>query len=329
MNGYYVAALREAGGALRDIGHPDAERFLKHAAELRRHTLRAFLWTQARSPALPLRNGTWIPHYPSQVHSPGALADFFPGEDAGRSWCYDVELGAHQLVPAGVLSPRGREVERMMNHMEDVQFLADGWFDYPAATNRADWFNLGGFSKVQPYYTRNAEIYALRDDVKPFVRSYFNTLASLLNPEVLTFWEHFHHHGAWDKTHETGYFLQQTRFMLALERDHELVLAPLIPAHWLRDGGVVGAQHLATRFGPVSFRITSHLAQGFITARIEPPRRARPDVLTLRLRHPESRPIRQVLVNGRPHGDVDRVKGEIRLRERAPVQGRWEVRVEY
>lgn len=329
MNGYYMAALREVGRALQDIGHPDAELFLQHATELRRNVLRAYAWTQARSPALPLRDGTWIPHYPSQVHSPGALADFFPGEDAGRSWCYDVELGAHQLVPAGVLSARGREVERMLDHMEDVQFLSEGWFDYPAAMNRADWFNLGGFSKVQPYYTRNAEIYAMRDDPKPFVRSYFNTLASLLNPEVLTFWEHFHHHGAWDKTHETGYFLQQTRFMLAMEHGAELRLAPLIPSHWLREGGVVGAQRLPTRFGPVSFRIVSHLREGYIAARIEAPRRTPPDSVVLRLRHPEGRPLRRVIVNGREHARFDRAHEEIRLPGRATVSGAWEVRAEY
>lgn len=329
MNAYYVAALREVGRALQDIGHPDAELLLKHASELRRNTLRAYAWTQARSPALPLRDGSWIPHYPSQVHSPGPLADFFPGEDAGRSWCYDVELGAHQLVPAGVLDPRTREVERMLNHMEDVQFLAEGWFDYPATTNQADWFNLGGFSKVQPYYTRNAEIYVMRNDAKPFVRSYFNTIASLLNPEVLTFWEHFHHRGAWDKTHETGYFLQQTRFMLAMEQDDELRLAGLIPSHWLRDGSAVNAQHLATRFGPVSLRIASHLRDGYIAARIEPPPRIPLNGVTLRLRPPDERPLKRVTVNGREHFDFDSSSGEIRFRGVGTIQGRWEVRAEY
>ena len=64
----------------------------------------------------------------------------------------------------------------MMDYLEDHQFLRSGWFDYPEERNRKDVFNLGGFSKVQPYYSRNAEIYALRDDVKPFLRSYFNAV---------------------------------------------------------------------------------------------------------------------------------------------------------
>jgi hypothetical protein len=313
INAYYFAALRELGDALGDLGNPDARFFRHHAADLWANILRAYAWTQARSPALALRNGTWIPPYPSQVHSPGKLADFFPGQDEGRTWCYDVEMGASQLVPAGVLDPKSREVDRMIKHMEDVQFLADGWFDYPAKKNHADWFDLGGFSKVQPYYTRNCEIDALRDDVKPFIRSYFNTLAAMLNPEVLTLWEHFHFTGAWDKTHETGYFLYQTRTMLVQERGNELWLAPFVTSNWLRDGQRVSVRNAPTFFGKVSYQIESFKQKGYIEATINPPTRQTPKALVLRLRHPEGQPMRAVIVNGLPHKDFDPQKETIRI----------------
>jgi NPCBM/NEW2 domain len=320
LNAYYYAALREVGTALTDLsgsyGSPrlGEHSFLTHAAELRANILRAYQWTQGQAPALPLRNGTWIPHYPSQVHSPGKLGDFFPGQDVGRSWCYDVEIGAHQLIPTGVFDPRDREVERIMDHMEDVQFLSDGWFDYPATMNEKDWFNLGGFSKVQPYYTRNCEIYALRDDVKPFVRSYFNTIAAMLNPEVLSLWEHFNHSGAWDKTHETGYFLHQTRTMLVTERGDQLWLAPFITSNWLKDGQKLSVSNAPTRFGPVSYQIESHLAEGYIRARIIPPVRQAPSRIVLRLRNPEGSPIRSVRVNGKQHSDFDKTAGLVCLK---------------
>ncbi len=313
MSAYYHAALREVGTALSDIQDPQGAVFTQAAAELRANLLRAYQWTQARSPAVPLRNGAWVPFYPSQLHSPGKLADFFPGQDDGRSWAYDVEVGAHQLVAAGVFDAQDREVERMMDHMEDVQFLDEGWFDYPAVTNHADWFNLGGFSKVQPYYTRNGEIYALRDDVKPFIRSYFNSLASLVNLEVLTFWEHFHGTAAWDKTHETGYFLQQTRFMLVMEHGDELRLAPLITSNWMKDGLGVAVANAPTRFGPVSYRLTSRVKDSVIEARIEPPVRSAPKAIVLRLRHPDGKAMRAVTVNGKPHTDFDASKEIVRL----------------
>lgn len=313
MNAYYCAALRELSGILEDLGDAESARFKSGAADLQRHTLRAYRWTQAQSPVLPLRNGTWIPHYPSQVHSPGKLAEFFPGQDAGRSWCYDVELGAHQLVPTGVLDPRDREVDRLLDHMEDVQFLADGWFDYPASMNHQDWFNLGGFSKVQPYYTRNAEIYALRDEVKPFLRSYFNSIASLLNPEILAFWEHFHHSGAWDKTHETGYFLHQTRLMLLNERDGELWLAPLMSTNWLADGESLTVERAPTLFGFVDYRIESQLKQDRIQVKIDPPSAVQTLPVVLRLPHPGGGRLQSVQVNGKPHRDFQPASGLVRF----------------
>lgn len=313
LSSYYYAALTELGTALQQINRPQGKVFVQSAEELRRNILRAYRWTEERSPVVPLRNGAWVPYYPSQVHSPGKLGDFFPGQDVGRSWAYDVELGAHQLAPAGVLSPRGAEMDQMLDHMEDVQFLADGWYDYPATMNQKDWYNLGGFSKVQPYYTRNCEIYAMRDEVKPFIRSYFNSIASLLNPEVLTFWEHFHHGGAWDKTHETGYFLHQTRTMLLTERGSELWLAPMITADWLANGKTLSVSNAPTGFGATSYRLESRIAEGSIRATIVPPARNPPKLIVLRLRHPEGRRIQSVSVNGRRHSNFDPALGLLRL----------------
>ncbi len=314
MDAYYFAALRDVGAALSALGQPEGAQFTREATELRENILHAYRWTQAQMPAVPLRTGAWVPNFPSQVHSPGKLADFFPGQDGGRSWCYDVELGAQQLVATGVFAPHDPEVTRMLDYLEDEQFLADGWGDYPASENHRDWFNAGGFSKVQPYYTRNGEIYALRDDVKPFLRSYFNTLASMVNLETLTFWEHFNHGGAWDKTHETGNFLQQTRFMLVMEHGEELRLAPLITNHWLKDGLRVSVKNAPTRFGPVSYQITSHVNHGAIEAIVEAPTRNPAQTLVLRLRHPEGRALQSVKIDGAPHHDFDPRAATIRFR---------------
>ncbi|BCW98692.1 MAG: hypothetical protein KatS3mg024_1519 [Armatimonadota bacterium] len=106
----------------------------------------------------------------------------------------------------------------------------------PAERNEREWFDLGGFAKVQPDYGRYPEIYAMRGDRKPFLRSCFNMLASLLNTGNLSLWEHFNNVGACNKTHETGYFLQQTRMMLVNEYGDELWLAPFAPSERFRDG---------------------------------------------------------------------------------------------
>jgi hypothetical protein len=323
LNGYYCAGLREAATALSDIRFGGAEGWLKEASDYADAIRRAYHATQALMPVYPLRDGTFTPGYPSQVHTPGPSNNFFPGEDGNRSWCYDVELGSHHLVPQGVLKPASADVDSIMNHMEDVQFFADGWFDYPSAENEKDPFNFGGFAKVQPYYCRNGEIYAMRDEVKPFIRSYFNTLPTLLNTEVLSLQEHFHGAGAWNKTHETGYFLQQTRFMLVMEHDDALWLAPLITNKWLKNGMSVGVQNAPTRFGNVSYRIASSVDKGFIDVSVEAPTRTPPREIVVRLRHPLDRPIQRVTVNDIETSSFDSADGTIHL---AKPQGQIRIR---
>jgi len=326
LNGYYAAGLAGAADALSLTGSAAAPRARRAAADLRRETLRAFLETQALAPVVPLQDGTWVRAYPSQVHVPGPTNDFFPGEDSNRSWAYDIEIGAHQLVPQGVLAPSAPEVSEMLDHMEDVAFLSEGWFDYPAEESRRDWFHRGGFAKVQPYYCRNAEIYALRDDVKPFLRTYFNALASLVSTENLSFWEHFRNGGAWNKTHETGYFLQQSRWMLVQERGDELWLAPFVPSAWLADGKRIEVRRAPTLFGPVAYTVRSRVAKGRIEVAIEPPARRAPKAIVVRLRHPDGRPIKAVTVDGAPHRDFDPAGSTVRV---SPAAGRREIVVHY
>jgi len=326
LSAYYAAGLRELGGALDSLGHPDAKQFLRGSRDLAEATRRAFEANAAQAPVVPLRDGTWVPFYPAQAHTPGPVARAFPGEDSGRSWAYNVELGAHQMVPAGVLPLDSPRTVWMLEHMEDASFLESGWFDYPATENERDWFNLGGFSKVQPYYCRNAEIYAMRDDVKPFVRSYFNSLASLLNQEVLTLWEHFRHSGAWDKTHETGYFLDQTRTMFVQERGDRLWLAAFLPSQWFENGKTIRVMNAPTFFGPVSYQIQSHIAEGYLEVNVNPPTRQPPREIVIRLRHPDGQPVRSVQVDGQRHAAFSAADSTVRVK---PSKARLRIRASF
>jgi hypothetical protein len=312
--GHYWAGLARSASALQSIGWPDADALAASAQEFRSEILRAYRWTQARSPAMPLQNDTWVPGSPSTVECFGLLKDWFPGEDGNRSWAYDVEIGAHHLVALGVMDPGSLEARWIMEQLEDAWLLDTGMGDYTAERNHADWYNLGGFAKVQPYYARFCEVYALQDDVKPFIRSYFNAIPSLLNPENLTFWEHFRNMGAWDKTHETGEFLRQTRTMLVMERGNELWLAPFATSNWMKDGMEVRVSNAPTHFGPVSYRIASSVDRGTIEAHIDPPQRSVPAAVVIRLRHPDGKRMRAVTVNGHPHEDFDPLRECVRLR---------------
>ncbi len=322
----YCAGLREAGRVLAQVGHADAPAIRKEAEVYRDDILRTYRWSRGRSPVVPLDSGAWVPYYPGMLFCFGPIEGFLPGEDGNRSWCYGIELGAHHMAATGVLDPKSDEVGWICDHMEDVQFLRDGMGDYPEETNREAPFDLGGFAKVQPYYARHAEVLALRDDVKPFIRSYFNAIPSLLSEEILSFWEHFHNRGGWNKTHETGWFLCQSRIMLVEERGEQLWLAPFVTTHWMEQGMKLAVSNAPTRFGKVGFAINSSVDKGFIEAQIEPPAQAPPDGLVIRLRHPKGKPIRAVTVNGKPHREFDPAKECVTIK---PTAERITVRAEY
>jgi hypothetical protein len=320
MNGYYYAGLNAAGHALADIGYPGAEKMMTAAAELRENIIRAFHWTQSQAPVYPLQDGTWVPAYPTHVYCPGPIDNFYKGEDFGRSWAYDVEIGSHHLIAQGAMDYGSKDAQWIMNHMEDVQFMGSGWgYDgYSSDKNYKDWFNLGGFAKVQPYYARTTEVYGLQDDVMPFVRSYFNSIISLLNRENLSLWEHFHN-GAYNKTHETGYFLYQSRMMLVMEKRDQLWLAPFVTHNWLKDGMKIAVRQAPTKWGQAGYQITSHVNDGYIEAKIVPPARQVPAEIVIRLRHPDGKPIRSAEVDGKACTNVGATKDIIRF---APISAK-------
>jgi hypothetical protein len=323
---HMCAGLRDAARALADIDYPGAVDLLREADDYRDCILAAYAWAQARTPVRLLRDGTWVPACPAMVQCFGKVGEFFPGEDWGRTWAGDVEIGPQHLVALGLMPSDAPDVAWMMDYLEDHWCLQTGMGEYPGAGSEADPFSLGGFAKVQPYYARQPDVHALRDEPKPYIRSYLNAIPSLLSLETLSFWEHFHNTGGWNKTHETGWFLQQTRTLLLTERAEELWLAPFLPREWLREGQTVGVSQAPTHFGEVTYRLSSHVAEGFIEAEIDPPAREAPRALILRVRHPEGKPMRGVMVGGQPHADFDPARECVRL---APAKGRLRVRIVY
>ncbi len=313
MDANYCAGLREAARVLAAIDSPAATGLAREAAAYQDALRHSYAWTQARAPVRPRQDGTWYPAAVGMASCYGTVGEFFGSEDGARSWATDAEIGPHQLVALGVIPPDAPDAAWTMDELEDRWCLESGMGAYPAANSRSDWFSLGGFPKIQPYYGRMPQVYALRDEVKPFIRAYFNAIPSLLSAEVLSFWEHFHNRGGWNKTHETGGFLHQTRTMLAMERGEELWLAPFVTNHWLQDGMAVSVRNAPTQFGTVSYRIRSHAARGRLQARIQVPDRTPPRAVVIRLRHPEGKPMQAVTVNGKPHTDFDAARECVRL----------------
>jgi hypothetical protein len=106
--------------------------------------------------------------------------------------------------------------------------------------------------------------------------------------------------------------LRLLRMMLVREQGERLILAQAAPQHWLKHGQRVEVNNAPTMFGPMSYTIQSSVDQGRVTVQVIPPRRNPCKEIQVFVRHPEGRPIQQVLVGGRPLNTFD--AGSVTLR---------------
>ena len=96
------------------------------------------------------------------------------------------------------------------------------------------------------------------------------------------------------------------RLMFVREAGDDLYLGQAIPRYWLRDGSEIGIQTPPPILARCRFP-TSRRSQreGKIVVKLDPPKRNPPRTIYLRLRHPDAKPIKSVVVNGKPFDKID------------------------
>lgn len=93
--------------------------------------------------------------------------------------------------------------------------------------------------------------------------------------------------------------LRLLRNMLLREDGNTLHIGEAIPRAWFEDGKNTIIASAPTEFGDVSLAILSRVNAGHITASLSPPTRSAPKMIRITLRHPNSKPIRAVFVDGK------------------------------
>jgi hypothetical protein len=157
----------------------------------------------------------------------------------------------------------------------------------------------------------------LRDRVDRFLLGFYGDLAMHRMRGTFTAYEQASIRGPAKRSYVADYCVPAqlvtpllAKWMLVFEeRDADVLwLCRATPRRWLGPDGGVAVRHAATRWGPVDFTI-SPSGDGSINAQIELPRPDFPAEIRLRLRAPDAQAIRHVVLNGRPHKDID-VEGE-------------------
>ncbi|MCW5978144.1 MAG: hypothetical protein KIT09_08700 [Bryobacteraceae bacterium] len=300
LNGYAYLGLSRVAEISRDIDPGQAAQWSDEAEALKRDIRTAFFDVMGRSPVIPLANGTWCPTAPPWVEYRGPLALF---ADGGKWYTHGAMVSRDSL-----LGPIYLVFQEVLDPAEPASgFLLDFHNDLMTRRNAA-------FS--QPYYSRHPIAHLRRGEVKAFLKAYYNTVASLADRETYTFWEHYF--GASPhKTHEEGWFLMDTRWMLYMERGAGLDFLPGVPRRYLEDGNRIELTNVATYFGPASLAVQSRLSEGRVTATIECPGDRKPRFVEVRLPHPMARKALWVK-GGAYNPETERVRVE-------PFDGRADI----
>jgi hypothetical protein len=300
---YFLAAFDLLGRALTEIGHPRAGECRAAASAMEAAVERGFGRASARSPAVQLADGTWVPYVPSDARGSGRLMkEWYPT---------DVDTGPLHLPRLKALDPEGPLTTFMLHDHEDNLFIHQ-------------WGTIN-----EPVYNMQGTAYLLRDEPKAAIRTFYSTMACAFSHSAFEPVEHRWNWGQYFGPPSTdGAWFELYRNLLIQEREHDgLVLCQATPRAWLEDRKSIEVNRAPTWYGPISFRIESRAAMGEIAAEIEWPERKQAGELLVRFRHPEGKPMRAVRVDGEEWREFDVEREWVRLERPAP--GRHQILVRY
>ena len=302
-----------AAAALEKFGHPDAARVRRESNAYRKDLITGFERMRQLSPLVRLRDGRWVPHYPSRLYR--------RGRDYG--WIREVLEGSVYLLISGLYNPNSKQASWILDDFQDNRYMNPPYgYGLP---DPAHWFDRGGFS-VQPNLLAGLIPHLDRDEIEVYLWMFFNGWNACYREEIQAMVEHPMPWLGWSnfaqyKTSDQANAVAWLRQMFVYERGGLLHLGRAIPRDWLRDGKDIRADGVATHFGEASVRYRSQAAQNQIAAEVSLSLREPPEKVLLRFRHPDKKPIKSVTVNGKPHkrfnpaGDVDitGLKGKIEV----------------
>jgi len=311
--------LDSAAAALEKFGHAEAARYRKEANAYGRDLRRGYEEARRHSPLVRLRDGRWVPHYPSRLYC--------RGRDYG--WIRETLEGSVYLLISGLYSPESKQGGWILDDYQDTRYMSPP-YSYPIHDPQTEWFDCGGICP-QPALLAGLLPHLDRDEIEVYLWMFFNVWAACYRPEVQAFVEHpqpvlgFGNCAPF-KTSDQSNAMKWLAYLFVYERDGLLHLGRAIPRAWFAQEQAFSATRLSTPAGIVSVEYRPQLAAEKIETEVELELRAKPERLLLRFRHPEKKPIRSVTINGRASQAFDATNGDVEL---PTVSGKVCVTVSY
>jgi hypothetical protein len=317
-NANYWLGLSRYAEAIADLD-PEAGR--KYEAEAKAYAediLAAVEKSFALSPVVRVRDGTYRSFLPPTPYMRGPASRCIPTSFGGPEHTPGlypdvIRGGVHLINMSGLLAATDRRAQGLVDVLEDRLLLEHHRLPMrtPGYSAEKHWFGHAGWY-YQCGIERTANVHLQWDDVPNFLRSFYNQCAVDVVVGPYTFNEHTTR-GPPDKSFEEAAFLERLRNLLVMEEGSRLWLARATPRAWLAQGRRMAVKNLPTYFGAVEYEIVSDADHNQIKATVQMPARRLPKEVWLRLRHPQAKAIKTVVVNGQPWAQFDRDKELVKL----------------
>jgi len=306
--------------AIADFGQPSGQELQTEAKAYYDDFMAAMTEARIRAPVVKLRDETYVPKFPSRLYERGRC----------HGWLRETLEGAIFMPAYKLLEPESIETQWILKDYEDNLYISDR-YGYSIPAFDAFWFDRGGFS-MQANLLDGPLPYLYRDEIKHYLRAFFNGFASAFYPEIRMCNEHSlpelgYPAGDHFKSSDEAQVTYWLRLMFVHERDNNLYLGQAIPRYWLASNKTIGIEKAASNFGPLSFRMKMNEKGKQVTVSLNPPERNNPEKIYLRIRHPKEKKIKNVSVNGSAHDAFDVDKEWIVLP--GDVTGQQEIIVRY
>ncbi len=296
--------MDHVAAALEAVGHPEASRLRAEADAYRADILRSLTIARQHNPLVRLRDGRWVPHYPTHVYR--------RGRDLG--WIRETLEGSVNLLLCGILDPHGPEAPWILDDYQDNLYTG-GEFGYPIPDFHEMWYDWAGFS-CQPNLLAGLMPYLDRDEIEVYIWMFFNAFTAAYSPNIQGMVEHprpvlgFSNAEPF-KTSDESNSIKWLRYMFVYGRGDTLHLGRALPREWLGRGESIYLKSVHTCFGVVSVEYETDSSQSRITCKADLAIKTAPARTLVRFRHPEKKPIQSVRVNGVEHTAFDPVKGDV------------------
>ena len=134
-NSATVWGFKNLAAALKDYGHPEANRLVGEAEAYQDDVMTGLREARVLTPVVRLRDGTYVPKYPSRLYERGR----------SHGWIRETLEGAIFLIAQDLIPPDSIDAKWIMKDYEDNLYISDT-YGYSIPVFDRYWFSRGGFS---------------------------------------------------------------------------------------------------------------------------------------------------------------------------------------